>query len=154
MNTNSLIANLDRDNLHFDMSSLCGCGFSAVASTKHTVLALCSESTKYFREYVDVDPAALLEVVAFLADTLARFAAVAQGDGVPVVCSAYFTPFDLELTVSLVEGNADHVRLEATVVSDEHDSLDYCHIGVTVDMSLHDFLDRVDAASRTGSSLF
>lgn len=154
MNTNSLIANLDRDNLHFDMSSLCGCGFSAVASASHTVLALCCESTKYFRKYVDVDPAALLEVVGFFADTLAGFAAIARGEDVPFVYTALFTAFDLELTVSLVEGNSDHVRVEATVVSDEHDSLDYCHIGVTAEMSLHDFLERVDAASRTGSSLF
>lgn len=148
---------ITRQFFNVDFRSVCGCRFNLAGGATTTAVHIASDDTEVGRVW---GPAlhAVLALRDWLGLVAREFASLARRGSDGASCEApiaFHESEDLPLTVSatLVDGQADHVRLEVTMLSDEHDSLDYCHIAVVLDLSVSEFLDEVARALATGGDL-
>lgn len=140
-----------------DFRSVCGCRFNLAGGVDSTAIHIATEDTKVGRM---LEPAVeklvgLRDWLVLVAREFAQFAHSASSGKVAQAPLAFYESEDLPLTLEAapVDGHPDHVRLEFTLLSDDNDSLDYCHIAVTVDLALREFLDEVARAAATGGDL-
>lgn len=148
---------LTRQFFNVDFRSICGCRFNLAGGVETTAIHIASEDTKVGRVLGPAVDAlmGLRDWLVLVAREFAQFALRASADEGAESPMAVYESEDLPLTVdaTLVDGQPDHVRLKFTMLSRDHDSLDYCHIAVTVDLSLREFLDEVARAAATGGDL-
>lgn len=140
-----------------DFRSVCGCRFNLAGGVNSTAIHIATEDTKVGRALVPAVDAlvSLRDWLVMVAREFAQFAHLAssrEGTDAPLV---FYESGDLPLTLeaTVVDAHPNHVRLKFTMLSDDHDSLDYCHIAVTVDLSFREFLEEVARAAATGTDL-
>jgi hypothetical protein len=145
--------NIETFNDHYfnlDLTSVCGCRIDVAAGTESTVIHLASAGTEVIRVIDRGEPYQIENLLFFLRDVADAFAAGEPEPG-GVRYQNPELPFDVD--VDVVAGCTDTVRVKVTLVPEYHDSLDYCHIGVTVDISLTDFVREARRAATTGRAL-
>lgn len=126
--------------MHLDLASVCGCGL--VLDKDHTgrvTVTLRSDDTEVTRRFPEVDPA---EIDPFFEFAWSVAVAVEADEDEGTVRSNFVDPslfctsLGLEMRFDLVDDRNDHLRMEVVLLSKDEDSLDYCHVGVTLDLSL------------------
>ena len=137
--------------MNLNLTSVCGCGIEVATDGADGVVTLRSGDTLLTRRHED-GGRGVEEVIVYLWS--AGFAIAAdQEDGVlrSNFCDpSYYEPsLGLEMEVELVDDSNLHPRAKFVLVADDHDSLDYCHVGVTLDLSLQQLRDTTEVAYST-----
>ena len=151
------INTLNRQFFNVDFRSVCGCRFNLAGGMETTAIHIVAEDTKVGRALGPAVDAlvALRNWLVLVAREFAQFAhRASSGEGAEAPLTFYESEgLPLTLEATLVDAHPDHVRLKFTMLSDDRDSLDYCHIAVTVDLALREFLEEVARAAATGGDL-
>lgn len=133
--------------LMVDLASICGCRFALRAWSMGTAILLASSDTQVSRHLsTDVVPGyAFLDWLVTVTEALEQTAA---GDG-DAIGSTWSAPDGSPLTAeaTLLDGPGGVVRIRVTLEGDEHDSLDLCHVSVTLDLSLRDLAEQIAEAA-------
>lgn len=137
--------------MNLSLASVCGCAFDLTHEAGVTTVTLRSADTTFGR-VLPVDVRAGGELIAYLHGV---HLAVLDDEEVGLVEDSfcdhqYAVPsLGLDCDARVVDGDNQHLRVAFTLLSDGGDSLDYCHVGVTLDLSLTQFTADVLAAADT-----
>ena len=136
-----------------ELASLCGCAFRIEKRTDNRMrLHLRSGATEIIRTYNEVHPS---HIDPFFEFAYSVGLAIESDQEAGLVRDNFVDPeltskvLGLELRFDVVNDHNDHVRAELVLQPREDlDSLDYCHIGATVDVSLRHLREATETAMR------
>lgn len=137
--------------MKLSLNSVCGCAFELAYDHGVTTTTLRSADTTFSRALF-ADDLACGGLISYLHSV---HLAIQDDEEVGVVEGSFCDPsyavpaLGLDCEVRVVDGNNQHLRLQFTLLSRNDDSLDYCHMGVTLDVSLTQFIADVLAAVDT-----
>lgn len=134
--------------MNINLTSVCGCGINLSTVGTTGFLTLHSDDAAMTRSFNGA-AAGVEGVISFLWSAAVAIESDHQAGFVrdDFCVSRYYEPsLNLDVEIDLVDDANEYPRAKFTMLSDDDDSLDYCHLGVTIDLSLRQFRETTETA--------
>ena len=134
--------------MNINLTSVCGCGIDLSTDGATGRVTLHSDDAAMTRSFAGA-AAGVEGVISFLWSAAVAIESDHQAGLVrdDFCVSRYYEPLlNLDVEIDLVDDANEYPRAKFTLLSDDEDSLDYCHLGVTVDLSLRQFRELTNIA--------
>ena len=135
-------------NLNLNLTSACGCGLDLSTDGTAGLVTLHSDDATMTRRFAGA-ATGIEEMISFLWSAAVAIESDHEAGIVrDAFCvSTYYEPLlNLDVEIDLVDDSNEYPRAKFTLLSDDDDSLDYCHLGVTIDLSLRQFRETTEIA--------